>query len=84
MPLYVSQLRTRLNLDLGAVHRRIGDIGDSKTRRLNDAAVGQLPRQLDYPQRSSETCQLTKSVKAVNREAVPRTTAPPERVHLDQ
>ena len=64
-------------------HRRLGHIGNSKMQLLTSEAVQGIPEGLKPLQELCETCELTKSVKHINKQAAERATDPLERIHMD-
>ena len=64
-------------------HRRLGHIGNSKMQLLTSEAVQGIPEGLKPLQELCETCELTKSVKHINKQAAERATNPLERIHMD-
>lgn len=64
-------------------HRRLGHIGNSKMQLLTSEVVQGVPDGLKPSQGLCETCELTKSVKKINKEPAARASKPLERVHID-
>ena len=64
-------------------HRRLGHIGNSKIQLLTPEVVQGVPGGLRPSQELCETCELTKSVKNVNKQTATRATEPLQRAHID-